>query len=387
MNSAVEKKIQEIVSGSTTEDAFCVLDIGALDAQFKLWQEHLPRVVPHYAVKCNNHPELLRQLYSLGSKFDCASQEEIKLALELGATGSDIIYANAVKAPSQLRYAATQAKVRRTTFDNADELHKIVECGAEGIELLLRIKTDDSMAVCSLSCKFGAALQLAEPLLAEAQELGLNVVGVAYHVGSGGGTGAASHREALCDARAVFDLAREKFGLEMHVLDIGGGFDSEANQFIEVAREINAQIDRFPPNVEVIAEPGRFMVAPVMTLAACVIGVRHAGSAEEKDMVYITDGVYGNLNSILYDHQEPHAVLLAETPAPAPTTATTPATSVEVSLWGPTCDGLDAISSSMSFPRPLRRGDWLCFVECGAYTLVGGSSFNGFNTNTRVFVV
>lgn len=380
MNALVEKKVHEVVAQKDTEDAFFVFDKQALETQVKLWEKHLPTVTPHYAVKCNSYPEVVKHLYELGTKFDCASREEIKLVIsdKVGAKGSDIVYANPVKAPSQLKYAA-EVGVKRTTFDNLDELRKVAEVAPE-TELLLRIKTDDSNAVCSLSCKFGAALVMAEPLLAEAQKLGVKVVGVAYHVGSGGGTGASAHKLALKDAREVFELARSKFGIEFSVLDVGGGFEPEPEQFAEVAAAINEELRNFPSGIKVIGEPGRFMAAPAMTLVANVIGVRHAPAGEGVDMAYITDGVYGNLNSIIYDHQEPKAVLLGGAQSQEGSPATT-------SLWGPTCDGLDSVSKGTQFPRKLKRGDWVCFVESGAYTIVGGSEFNGFNTNTVVYTV
>lgn len=46
-------------------------------------------------------------------------------------------------------------------------------------------------------------------------------------------------------------------------------------------------------------------------------------------------------------------------------------------MWGPTCDGLDQVVSSVLLP-PLDIGDWLVFPDMGAYTLPVASTFNGF---------
>lgn len=72
--------------------------------------------------------------------------------------------------------------------------------------LLLRIKVDDSSSFYRLSSKFGAGLDAAGRLLERAAELGLQVVGVSFHVGSKCSQSSAL-RKAIADARQVFDTA------------------------------------------------------------------------------------------------------------------------------------------------------------------------------------
>lgn len=71
--------------------------------------------------------------------------------------------------------------------------------------LVLRIATDDSKAVCRLSIKFGAPLKACRGLLERAKELGLDVIGVSFHVGSGC-TDPETYTQAIADARCVFDM-------------------------------------------------------------------------------------------------------------------------------------------------------------------------------------
>ena len=70
------------------------------------------------------------------------------------------------------------------------------------------VLTDDSSSLCRLSLKFGASLDSTKSLLELAKELGLNVVGVSFHVGSGASDPAA-FLKAVQDARFVFDQALE----------------------------------------------------------------------------------------------------------------------------------------------------------------------------------
>lgn len=48
----------------------------------------------------------------------------------------------------------------------------------------------------------------------------------------------------------------------------------------------------------------------------------------------------------------------------------------ESTLWGPTCDSADYLYKNMQLPE-LRNGDWLMFVNSGAYTVAGACDFNG----------
>lgn len=62
---------------------------------------------------------------------------------------------------------------------------------------------------------------------------------------------------------------------------------------------------------------------------------------------------------------------------PAGTAAEGPATTTyESTLWGPTCDSADYLYKDVQLPE-LRNGDWLMFVNAGAYTVAGACDFNG----------
>lgn len=368
------------------EDPFYVADLGEIYRQHLRWKTNLGRVKPFYAVKCNPNPQVLRLMALLGNGFDCASKAEIDLALDAGADPSRIIYAHPCKTKSYLRYAGSVG-VKQMTFDNADELYKVKEMCPDA-ELFLRIMTDDSASLCRLSMKFGAALTSARSLLELAHELGLKVVGVSFHVGSGA-EDPKSFLKAVQDARYVFDVASE-IGYNLQVLDVGGGFTSET--FEPFAEVLSDAIDTyFPPHIRVIAEPGRYYVATAFTLAANVIARRDV-SAELSDsesnpgvgetyMIYLNDGVYGNFSNIVFDHQHPVAQILTsddEYPCAAP---------IEYSIWGPTCDGIDVITERITFNGLLGVGNWLFFEEMGAYTQCSATRFNGFSDQHEIIYI
>ncbi|KAG7195727.1 Mitochondrial 2-oxoadipate and 2-oxoglutarate transporter [Scheffersomyces spartinae] len=377
------------------EDSFFVCDLGLVKRAHQIWTEMLPMVQPHYAVKCNTDSRIISTLANLGCNFDCASKAEIESVLLQGISANRIVYANPCKTNSFIRFAKT-VDVNLTTVDNCNELHKMKqfhpECG-----ILIRLATDDESAQCRLSTKFGCTVESAvDELLPLAQELGLPIVGVAFHVGSGAKDFGSIYK-AVQDARMVFDIGHQ-LGFKMNILDIGGGFEVET--FEESSAMVRMSLEKFFPNeneqVKFIAEPGRFMVSNAFTLATHVIAKRDlprhfvTDDIENgvKAMIYINDGVYGNLNCILFDHQHPIAHVLTHRDNFYYNGNDAHGKGKHgFSIWGPTCDGLDCVSVRSELGFDVDVGDWLYFPNLGAYTSAATTSFNGFKAVADVIYV
>ena len=293
------------------------------------------------------------------------------------------------------------------TFDNADELYKIARAHPRA-KCVIRILTDDSKSLCAFGIKFGASLATVPGLLAKAKELNLDVIGVSFHVGSGC-YDPSVYMDAITRARSVFEMGKQ-VGYTFKLLDVGGGF--EDSLFEEAATVLKEAIDlHFPDRhgLRIIAEPGRFYVSKSFRLAANVIARRvplpgiqepitdgpvamctsnssHHTTASSKlfhiFLDYINDGVYGAFNCILFDHQVVHPYVLSlngsfHISASEPTHIS--------SLWGPTCDSIDCVSSKVELPQALQVGDWLGFDNMGAYTICAASQFNGFEVSNVIY--
>ncbi|XP_049925254.1 ornithine decarboxylase-like [Epinephelus moara] len=382
INDFIEDKIKELGSVES-EEPFCVANLDSVFKKHLRWLTELPRVKPFYAVKCNNTAAVLRMMSALDTGFDCASKGEIQLALSLGVTPDKIIYAHTAKPLSHIKYACAHG-VDMMTFDSEDELLKISLCHAKA-KLVLRIAVDDSKSLIRLSSKFGARLVSVGKLLERARELGLEVIGVSFHVGSGC-TESLAFKQAIADARHVFDIAN-LLGFRMTLLDIGGGFpgrDDLQVKFEEFPEVINGALDEFfPPDsgVQIIAEPGRYYVESAFTLAANVIAKRvilddtdeHAeeNRPDQMMMYYINDGVYGSLNCLINDAAhtkvEPYIQRAVERSEQRHRSV----------IWGPTCDSTDKVTDSCWIPE-LHVGDWLLIDNMGAYSVTLSTDFNGF---------
>ncbi|XP_022090085.1 ornithine decarboxylase-like [Acanthaster planci] len=221
------------------DDPFYICDLGDVIAKDRKWRELLPTVETFYAVKCNSDPIILRLLIGLGRGLDCASKREIQMVLDAGASPDRIIYAHPCKQGSHLRYAKENG-VKLMTFDSADELRKICNVFTEA-KLVLRMKYDDPSAVINLGSKFGCPLDGIPRLMEAAKTLGMDVVGISFHVGTGS-KDPKVFAGAISYAKTLFRVGKA-IGYDMTLLDIGGGFPGKTSfrvgfqQFAEVISE------------------------------------------------------------------------------------------------------------------------------------------------------
>jgi len=387
--SSVEDVIKKYIEEHPEEeDPFLVCDIGQVVRQHIKWVNSIPRIEPFYAVKCNGDPLLLKALVTMGTGFDCASKGEIQRMLSYGVPPNKIIYANPCKQNSHIRFAAEKG-VEMMTFDNIDELYKVKKIHPNA-KMVLRVLTDDSHSLCKFGIKFGASPSAATELLEKAKELGIDVIGVSFHVGSGC-FNAQAFSDAVEVAHNVFEIGKE-LGFDFTLLDVGGGFpgsDSENISFDGVCDVLNSAIDKyFPPNVRVIAEPGRYYSASAFTLAGQIIArrvVKRDGGSDDfaglddhpSFMYYINEGVYASFNSLMFDHQHAYPKPLCKNGQFFFDNSMANETEFNCSVWGPTCDSLDCLTRNCLLPE-LNIGDWLYFEEMGAYTICAASEFNGF---------
>ncbi|KAH9812422.1 pyridoxal-dependent decarboxylase [Melampsora americana] len=443
------KKIDLDECEANGENAFYVCDLATVYRLYLRWQKTMGgRVKPFFAVKCNPDSHILNLFAKLGLGFDCASHAEIAQVLAMGVSPSNIIYANPCKAGSFVRHAHASG-VDMMTFDNLDELHKVAKHHPSA-KMVIRILIDDRGSLCRFGEKFGAPLENVHLLLGTARQLGVNVIGVAFHVGSGC-INPDLYKDAVKHAKWVFELASQH-GYRFSLLDVGGGFGDDNLEFL--AEGLLAGLDEYFPvgcGVTVIAEPGRYFVTEAFELATNIIARRQVASSkvdpcepvigpmdsEEQDVTlyYINDGVYGAFNCIMFDHQVVHPKILtlngnfcsvggnpsvetAIDPAPTPalsednmessvTSLSPPSSAIIVpegesqgvcsftglelhpcKIFGPSCDSIDLVCPRTLLPTAvLTVGDWLRWTRMGAYTVCAASQFNGFKISQVQYTI
>ncbi|HUW17903.1 MAG TPA: type III PLP-dependent enzyme [Sedimentisphaerales bacterium] len=351
-----------------------VIDHDTIRKNYRTFKKSLPRVQAYYAVKANSNQEIISTLFNEGASFDVASYNEFmqiyKYITHFEEKDKDfyiwdkIIFSNTIKDRQTLR------KIRRykplVTYDNEEELKKISEC-CDAAGLVLRLKVPDTGSQVEMGSKFGAEPGDASGLIRQAFDLGLVVEGLSFHVGSQC-TAVDNYTSALEITSQVFYDSRSK-GYNLNIVDIGGGFpvpyDSRVPKFERLAGVVNSECERlFPKDIEMIAEPGRFMVATSAVLVSEVIG---KARRDGKIFYYINDGVYHTFSGVVYDHWIPNFQSLKHGKKEV------------CAVVGPTCDSFDKISLSEQLPGNLQIGDYLYTENIGAYSIASSTRFNGFD--------
>jgi len=367
-----QKKLQQLAKKHGTP--ILVVDHDIIRQNYATFRKHLPRVQAYYAVKAFADPIVVKTLFEEGASFDVASMPELNIVYKYikGMPARQrqdwiwdkIIYAHPIKADKTLQELNQYKPL--VTYDNHEEIRKIRKY-APNAGLVLRLKVPNTGAMVELSSKFGAAPGEAVDLILEADKAGLVVEGLSFHVGSQT-TNFDNYVQAINLAHSVFQEAKDRGYTKMNLLDIGGGFpapyDSSVKPFGELAHKINNELDRlFPKDSQILAEPGRFMVATAATAVSKIIG---KAMRDGKICYYIDDGVYHTFSGILFDHCQYHLNSFKKGHKQICT------------VFGPTCDALDVVSMSEELPPNLELGDLLYSSNTGAYTIASSTPFNGF---------
>lgn len=349
-----------------------VVDLDRIEDNYRALADALPDARIYYAMKANPGAPVLRRLVDLGACFDVASVAEVRMALAAGVTPDRLSFGNTIKKEADIR-AAFELGVRLFAFDAEAELAKL-DRAAPGSRVFCRILTTGEGAEWPLSRKFGCSPDMAHDLLLAASRTSVTPVGVSFHVGS-------QQKDPGQWDRAVAtaaDLFRrlEAQGVELDLLNIGGGFPTAYREGVPAARAygeaIRASVLRHFGNrvPSLIAEPGRGLVGDAGVIETEVVLIAEKGDEDGRRWVFLDVGKFGGLAETM-DEAIRYPVESHRTGTPVP-----------VILAGPTCDSADVLyeRSDYRLPSDLEVGDRLRIASTGAYTATYASiAFNGFD--------
>ena len=341
--------------------------------QFERLKKGLPGVMHYYAIKAFPHEDILKILAKAGACFDVASAGEVEMLQKLGISGRRTIHTHPIKKDSDIR-AALRGGSTTFVIDNIEELHKLLPY-RQRIGVLLRVGFRSESATVDLSRKFGCAPEQVLEIIRQASDLGVHVRGLSFHVGSQS-LAPDTHVSAIQSCAELISEIEAFRGAPVNVLDIGGGFpvdyscsgfDDDA-YFAPIREALAASL---PEHVDVVAEPGRFLVAPAVTAVASVTGKARRG---DDLWYYLDDGVYGSYSGQLFDHASYPLQVLNDSP-----------NRQACIVAGPTCDSIDVIAEDILLPD-LQEGDLVVGHLMGAYTYATATRFNSLS-GTRIIVV
>ena len=363
-------RAESFIETTVFERPTLVLDTDVVADNFHALQAGLRDARIHYAVKANPAPEIIDTLVGLGCHFDAASRGEIELCLSRGAPASHVSFGNTVKRASDIAFAHL-AGVTLFAADAVEELEKIAE-HAPGAQVYIRLIVEASQADWPLSRKFGCDRAMALELLDRAVALGLEPVGFSFHVGSQTRR-AAMWAPTLDEIAGTWNAARAA-GHDLRLINIGGGFPAFYGDPVEAPTAYAAAVytmvrERFG-DAEIMAEPGRGMVANAGAIAAEVMLVSRKSDDDLHRWVYLDIGKFSGLAETI-DEAIRYQFLTGREHEP-----TGPCV-----LAGPSCDSADVLyeKTPVQLPLGLAAGDRIVIRNCGAYTSSYASvGFNGF---------
>jgi ornithine decarboxylase len=341
-----------------------------------------------YAVKTNGEPFVLKTIAEAGvGAFDVASRHEFETVAGV-APGAEQLYMHPVKALSDIRTALERFGIRTMALDHPDEFEKIrlvvqaLDLDPGEISLFVRLATKGHAAY-ELSKKFGAAPGEAVELLQRVERHGFRP-GICFHVGSQV-EDIATYDTALALAAQV----RRQAGVKIVGLDIGGGFPAPYGRDprgpekgvpdpARLVRDIAADVARHGfDDVELVAEPGRVMVARSLSVIVRVL-------LRDGKRIYINDGIWGSLSDSWTGKITLPARLI---PDPARKRRVGDPTRLDdFRICGVTCDSVDILSRPFWLPSTVDTGDFIEIGHIGAYSLSLRTRFNGFYPDTFVEV-
>lgn len=341
-----------------------IIDLDRIKANYYEIEAAFTSVRIAYAIKSNPAMQIIDTLHNSGSSFEVASVPEIEFLLSRGVSASDIVFSNPVKSRMSIA-AALNYGVTRMSFDSADEVKKFSP-HTSIIEPVFRIQVPNEGSLWPLTGKFGASRDFWPGIFQVMHELRIPVSGITFHVGSQCEK-LTTWDVAMSEAYDAFMMARE-FGLNPHILNIGGGFPTylgrEVPNVKEIAEIIFEQIAIWQKKglqlSEIIAEPGRFISGSAGTLVTRIVG---KAERDNGTWVFLDTGVFTGLmetiDGITY-----------------PVLSNGSGELKKVILCGPSCDSVDTMYET-ELPDP-EEGDLLYLQGAGAYTTVYASNFNGF---------
>ncbi|WP_252699042.1 diaminopimelate decarboxylase [Natronosalvus vescus] len=337
--------------------------------------EQYPDSVVHFAVKANYNPGILSVLRDEGCHAEVYATGELSAARSAGYEPRELLLTGMNRRPEDVE-RALEMGVEHLLVDNAMELERLIDA-AERTEMqpkvlvrgnpAMEVPTHPEVATATRESKFGLDIDSGRAMaVAEraASSSAVELAGVQLHIGSqikGVEPYGVAAREMLSFAAEI----RDELGVEIDILDLGGGFpvpydgpvpdtDAIVTEIATTVRETARSFDLPLPTLYL--EPGRRLVGNAGTLVSTVGVIKETPHAS----FAVLDAGTNTVSSYW----------------PYPIYALTDGESSEhYDVAGPLCYTGDVIAEDVPLP-PLERDDLLAIDRIGAYSLGSASHTN-----------
>lgn len=352
-------------------------------ADYKKAFESYPDTQPMFASKAFLVKAMAAIMQSEGFGLDLVSGGEIYTAYKAGFDMSKALFNGNNKSSAELELAL-EVGVGRFSVDNFYEINllgNLAKSKGKNVDILLRITpgiechTHEYIQTGHLDSKFGFDLtQLGDAIsLIQNQYQNLSIKGLHAHLGS-----QIFETQVYYDAAQValeqFALIKEKFGITLTELNIGGGLgityteDDTPPAVDEIAKviidSIKVAVQKYSLDLpKLYLEPGRSIVG------TSGVALYTVGSSKQvpqgRKYVALDGGMADNPRPSMYQAKYTAVVANKANQKPEET----------VTLAGRFCESGDIIISEITLPK-LEAGDLICVPDTGAYGYSMSSNYN-----------
>ncbi|MCB9026399.1 MAG: diaminopimelate decarboxylase [Bdellovibrionaceae bacterium] len=357
-------------------EAFYLYNLEAIKNRVDFFKASFQRNIRvHYAMKANNHPDILKIMLKAGLGVDVVSGGELKEALDLGFTPQQIIYSGVGKTVKELELALNKS-IAQINVESPQELQRIGELArklkveakvAWRMNPDVKAETHPYITTGFRDNKFGmdkSFFPTLKNIMKEYSELKL--VGLTLHIGS-----QIRQIEPFVEAlqKILQDFNNLKAeGYPLQTLDVGGGLGinydkldlpGDEKKIQEYARQMEQQLKGFQGDL--LLEPGRILVGSFGYLLG---EVQYIKRSPWKNFAILNTGMNHLIRQPLYQAHHRIQPLIQRSE------------NIEAyDVVGPICESADVLGFDRPFPK-LQQGDWLIVEDAGAYGHVMASTYN-----------
>jgi diaminopimelate decarboxylase len=347
-----------------------VYDAQTIKDRHAYLRENLPQEIDiFYAMKANPNVAVIKQLTSLGTGVEVASEGELLACEKAGVNPQNIVFGGPSKTDEDIAKAIDMGiyALNAESLGEIKRIDRVAKAKNTVMDVELRINPKFEIAGVAVSLgggskKFGMDSDRIDEIIVEALTMeNIHLQGI--HIFAG--TGIKNNGGFLSNLENCFRLAKEindkHFKIES--IDVGGGLgipysDEDPEFAIEGLKEkIEALLVKYPfireNGTRVITEPGRYLTAQCGAYITKVIDRKHSRG---RDYLLVDGGAQHLLRPALIGQTQPTFNISRSTGEKQP-----------FDVGGSLCTSIDFLGKDIDLPAGSEEGDLIAVLCAGAY--------------------
>tara|TARA_B100000029_G_scaffold466220_1_gene501554 strand:- start:1060 stop:2280 length:1221 start_codon:yes stop_codon:yes gene_type:complete len=347
--------------------------ITQIKKNFNKLKESFSKIKPLicYAVKANFNKKIIKTLSGLGAGMDVVSDGELRLSLNNGVDRKKIVFSGVGKTEREIKYAILR-NIKQINVESEEELSEINSICLnlkKKINVSLRVNPDvdaethDKISTGRSEDKFGISEgEIIKIFKIYKTNKNIKINGLSIHIGSQIKK-LAPFEKAFKKIRGIV-LNLRKQGFVCDTLDLGGGMAIEYNYDSEILKisDYASLVEKIfsDLNLEIILEPGRYMVGSAGVLISKVVRIK---KGIKKEFLIIDAGMNNLIRPSLYNAS--HKIIPVKKNLK----------DKKYDIVGPICETSDVFVKDLKI-QEMKKGDFLVICSAGAYSACMASNYN-----------